>query len=102
MGDAASVVAHIVWELSTQESEKADYLNELNDEVKKYEPDINLCAYAFHDVMLPYAPTTLKKDRNGMAKQLDGYFQVFDGKLVNIRFREFGDGKYIIEKLDKR
>jgi long-subunit acyl-CoA synthetase (AMP-forming) len=84
--DSVNLVAHIVWDKSVKELEKAVHLSELVECVKECEPDVNLIAFAIHDVMLPYSPTTLKKDKNKMAKQLDGFVQLVDGKIQEIRF----------------
>lgn len=92
-----NVAAHIVWDRSVKENEKTDYLEELNEEVKRFEPEINLCVYTFHDKMLPYSPTTLKKDKNRMAKQLEGYIQVCDGEIKKIRFIDAGGERYRLE-----
>lgn len=97
--DKTNAVAHIVWDAGVKESDFTNYLKELNEDIKNYEPEINLCAYDFPDVMLPYSPTTLKKDKNKMSKQLDNYVQVVDEKMVNIRFRDAGNGKYVMETI---
>ena len=66
--------------------EKADCLTALNKAVEESFPDgIRIFAYAEHDGMLPYSPTTLKKDRNCMSQQKNGYVQAVDGKLVEIK-----------------
>ena len=83
--NAVNVVAHIVWDKSVKDSSKVAYLTKLNDLVKNYEPEINLRAYAFHEGMLPYSPTTLKKDKNKMSKQKDGFVQVIDGELKRVQ-----------------
>ena len=80
-----NVVAHIVWDKSVMDSSKAAFLIELNDLVKRCEPEINLRAYAFHEGMLPYSPTTLKKDKNKMSKQKDRFVQVIDGELKRVQ-----------------
>ena len=42
--------------------------------------------------MLPYSPTTLKKDKNGMSKQTTGYIQLVDGQLVDVSYvKQDGD-----------
>ena len=81
-----NLVAHIVWDKSVEEKDIVGYLQEINEDIKNFEPEINLCAYAFHDVMLPYSPTTLKKDKNKMSKQIDGYVQVENGELEKVKF----------------
>lgn len=58
--------------------------------------------YAIHDVMLPYSPTTLKKDKNKMDKQKNGFVWVVNGKIKKIQFNDMGNEIYGIEILDKR
>ena len=43
--------------------------------------------YAEHERMLPYSHTTLKKDKNRLAKQTDGYYQVVDSTLIKVDFK---------------
>ncbi len=80
--NSVNIVAHIVWDKSVKDEEKAAHLMELTEYVKQYEPEVNLAAFAEHDVMLPYSPTTLKKDKNKMAEQSEGYVQVIDGQRL--------------------
>ena len=79
------LVAHIVWADNVSESEKAVCIEELNTMLRDYLPK-ELCLYAYveHDGMLPYSSTTLKKDKNRLSKQTDGYFNVINGKLQEI------------------
>lgn len=81
-----NVVAHIVWNQTVQESDKAKHMVELNTVANDFDPDIILYAFAFHDRMLPYSPTTLKKDKNKMSKQMEGLYQVVDGKIQEMIF----------------
>lgn len=81
-----NVVAHIVWDKNVKETDKLSYLKELKDSIKQFEPGINLCAFAVHDVMLPYSPTTLKKDKNKMVEQKEGFIQVVDGEIKKVSF----------------
>ena len=74
------------------------YLKELVECVEQYEPGVELIAFAVHDVMLPYSPTTLKKDKNRMMNQLDGFVRIVDDQIQKIRFVENGYGLYEIEK----
>lgn len=78
------IVAHIVWNKEMVDIDKVKCLKELNEAVSSYDKEIDIYAYAFHEVMLPYSPTTLKKDKNRMSKQKDGYYQVFEGNLREI------------------
>ena len=65
-----------------QTVDKERNLIDLTECIKQYEPSVNLNTFAFHDVMLPYSPTTLKKDKNRMANQKEGFVQVIDGKII--------------------
>ena len=50
--------------------------------------------YFVHDSMLPYSPTTLKKDKNRLSKQTDGYVRVVDGEIKNIEFVPDDNSKF--------
>ena len=79
------LAAHIVWKDDPSEAEKIQRIEELNEMLKDYLPDeLGIFGYAEHVGMLPYSPTTLKKDKNNMSKQTTGYEQVINGKLVAI------------------
>ncbi len=92
-----NLVAHIVFtdkELSNEEIK--NYFSLLNEKLNNYLPrEVNLSAYAIHDVIIPFSPTTLKKDRNKMSKQTTGYLQVIDGNLNKIEFNLNNNGKLI-------
>lgn len=92
------LTAHIVWDKAVRKEKREETLIRLNDRIKSFEPEIRISAYAYHDVMLPYSPTTLKKDKNKMAQQMEGYVQIEEGKLRSIRFVETENGKYRVEK----
>ena len=94
--DKVNLVAHIVWSKDVEDINKENYLKELTEFIKQYESGINLCTYAFHDGMLPYSPTTLKKDKNKMAKQNDGYVMVTDKGIEKIFFSDADNGLYKI------
>ena len=80
-----SLVAHIVWDGDPSADEQKMHLEELNAIMKDYLPStFEMAAYSVHDIMLPYSPTTLKKDKNRLSKQTDGYVQVIDGEIKNI------------------
>ena len=57
---------------------------------------MSMVAYSVHDVMLPYSPTTLKKDKNRMAKQTTGFIQVVDGQIKEVEFVPDENGTYKI------
>ena len=88
-----NLVAHIVWSNTLNDQDKISCLNTLNNTVKdSFTEGIQIAAYAEHDIMLPYSPTTLKKDKNKMSKQTTGYIQVVNGKIQAISFEPTGDG----------
>ena len=97
-----NLVAHIVWNDIT--STKEENIETMNEQLKEFLPeDIEVSAYAEHEIMLPYSPTTLKKDKVEMAKQATGFIQVIDGKMNNVEYILNENGKYsqkcaIIEK----
>ena len=92
-----SLVAHIVWSGNPTANEQKQYIEELNASMKEYLPEsFTMVAYSVHDIMLPYSPTTLKKDKNRLSKQTDGYIQVIDGKVCGAKFVLKDDGKYEI------
>ena len=79
------LAAHIVWKDDPSEAEKIQRIEELNEMLKDYLPkELAVFGYAEHYGMLPYSPTTLKKDKNKMSKQSTGYMQVIDGHLRTI------------------
>ncbi len=74
-------MAHIVWEENVSEVDKLRHIEELNKNLGIFLPDgLSIYAFCDHDKMLPYSPTTLKKDKNKMSKQKTGYYQVKDNK----------------------
>ena len=93
--ETVSLVAHIVWNGNPTLDEQKQHIEELNASMKEYLPStFEMTAYAVHDVMLPYSPTTLKKDKNRMSKQTDGYVKLIDGQIKTIGFEPDGAGKY--------
>ncbi len=84
--ESVNLVAHIVWDKNVKKTDIIDYLQEINESIRQFEPAINLCAYSVHDTMLPYSPTTLKKDKNKMAEQTEGFIQVINGEVKSIQF----------------
>ena len=84
--DSLNLVAHIVWSETVKEEDKQNHLIELTQRIKQYEPAINLCIYAFHEIALPYSPTTLKIDKNIMSKQDDGYVKVVGSAVTAFSF----------------
>lgn len=92
-----NLVAHIVWSDKFSIEEKKFNIEIINSMLKDYLPyGVELSAYLEHDIMLPYSPTTLKKDKNKMSKQTSGYIQVIDGKMNLVEFVINSDNKYTI------
>ena len=93
-----SLVAHIVWSETANENSIKEYIDKMNSQMQSYLPEgVKLVAYAEHDVMLPYSPTTLKKDKNRLSKQYDGYIQSNEDGLVNMEFAPNEDCKYEVK-----
>lgn len=91
------LAAHIVWEGDLTEEQKKQAIEGINDALRGYLPEeVILCGYAEHEIMLPYSPTTLKKDKNKMSKQTTGYRQVVDGRLIKVEFERNIDGTYTV------
>lgn len=98
--DGFNLAAHIVWSKQLHEPEKVKYLTSLNRAVEEFFPEgIRIAAWSEHDGMLPYSPTTLKKDKNKMSKQTTGYVQVVDGQLHEVRFEPADDHSAFIMKI---
>ncbi len=94
-----SLVAHIVWSESINADEIKEYINKMNEDLKSYLPEgIEVKAYSVHNGMLPYSPTTLKKDKNRMANQKKNYIQVDGDDVVEVEFTPTEDGNHEIKK----
>ena len=90
-----NLVAHIVWDDNVSEDSKKEYIGIMNEQLSNFLPkDIDLSSYAEHDTMLPYSPTTLKKDKNRISKQTTGYFQLIDGKMYSVEYILSANGIY--------
>lgn len=73
----SDLVAHIVWVNNTLDKDKQAYLLQIDKAVNAKLPEgVRIIGYAEHDEMLPYSPTTLKKDKNRLSKQTAGFVQV--------------------------
>lgn len=90
-----NLVAHIVWGGEVNEVSKKEYIKELNCLLKEFLPNgVELSAYSEHEVMLPYSPTTMKKDKNRLANQTRGYIQVIDNEINSIEYVLNKSGRY--------
>ncbi len=82
------IVAHIVWRDEPSVEEKKRRIEELNAAINDYsQGDFEIAGYYEYKTMLPYSPTTLKKDKNKMSKQRDGFMQVINGTLQTVDFK---------------
>ena len=80
------MVAHILLSKDCNKNIK-DCISDLNNILENILPEgLSIVAYSIHDSILPYSPTTLKKDKNSMAKQLINYYQVLDDNLYSVEF----------------
>ena len=96
--DDNNLVVHIVWSDNVDENDKKEFIEKMNKDMKEYLPsELKVSAYAEHEGMLPYSPTTLKKDKNRMSKQTTDYIQVIDGELTKVEFKPNEEGKYTTE-----
>ena len=84
-GEDGKLAAHIVWADKPSKAEKTQRISEINKSLQGSFPDeLVIFGYAEHERMLPYSPTTLKKDKNLLTKQTDGYYQLVDNTLVTV------------------
>ena len=82
-----NLVAHIVWNKDKENFNEIEAIEALNDKIReKYGDEIKISGYKVYDKMLPYSPTTLKKDKNKMAAERDGFIQVVDKKVSSYSF----------------
>lgn len=92
-----NLVAHIVWKDINSKEEKIEKLNIINKSLKEFLPQgVEVSGYYEYEKMLPYSPTTLKKDKNRMASQKEGFIQVIDDELKNIDFIKDETDNYTI------
>ncbi len=98
-----SLAIHIVWNRElVDENNKAEYLRLINEKLRNNLPqEIQISAFAEHEVMLPYSPTTLKKDKNKMANQTTGFIQLIGENIENIEFEKKENGTFEIKLANK-
>lgn len=79
------LVAHLVWNDDMEQEEKRKKLVDIHYMLNEYLPkEVKIAGYAEHERMLPYSPTTLKKDKNKLSKQKTGYVTVVNGVLEEV------------------
>lgn len=101
-----NLVAHILWDGDYSYDEKKEFICKLNEQLNQFlPPEVSVSGFAEHNEYLPISPTSLKKDRNGMLAQNDGYIQVSDNQLYSVEFEVDKDGmcskKYVPFDLNK-
>lgn len=94
--DKNSLFAHIVWENGLTDEEKMESMQQINSELSSiFQNKIAIIGYKEHSRMLPYSPTTLKKDKTGLAAVMSGYRQIYDGRMYDIELSQSADGNII-------
>ncbi len=86
-----------MWDKFVKETDKEGHLIDLIKYVREYESGVNMDTFAFYDIMLPYSPTTLKKDKNKMYKQEDGYIRIRDGHIERVRMISRKNGLFSVQ-----
>ena len=90
-----NLVAHIVWNNNVLSHDKLPYIMDLNSSMEQYLPKgVILNTYSEHETMIPYSPTTLKKDKNKLSHQTTGFIQVNNDRLENVEFFLLSDEKH--------
>ena len=90
-----NLVAHIVWSENVINEDKTAYIKELNELMTNYLPQgVVLNTYSVHDGMIPYSPTTLKKDKNKLAEQTEGFIQINNDVIEKIEYHLSSDRKH--------
>ena len=93
-----NLVAYIVWNETVSSKDKEELIKIINEELEAFLPEeVEVGAYFDFDLMIPYSPTTLKKDKNKLSKITQGYYQIVDGKMNEIQFVLNDSGKYTKE-----
>jgi long-chain acyl-CoA synthetase len=81
-----SLVAHIIFNKDFIGDKKEKYV-QFDLMLKELLPEeITIDGYKEHFVTFKCSPTTVKKDRKGLMKELDGYIKIIDGKEYNLNF----------------
>lgn len=87
-----SLVCHVIFKEDKNVNRIEKYI-EFDSLVKNILPcDIIIDGYKEHYVTFKCSPTTAKKDRKGLMKELDGYIKVIDDKIYNLSFDSNKDG----------
>lgn len=89
-----SLVAHIVFNEQIDEENKNSYLTEIDEELVKSMPNIKIAGYKEHPITIKSSPTTAKKDRNALMKELTGYKKIVDNQEYSLDFEKTGSENY--------
>lgn len=97
--DEISLVAHIVFNPNFLGSREEKY-KELDNVVKEILPEgIVIDGYKEHLITFKCSPTTAKKDRKGLMKELDNYIKVFNDQVYSLSF-DITDDNYLIKRYE--
>lgn len=92
--NVTNLKVHIAFDKKIDDLDKNDMLKVIDQKLLEFLPsDVKVVAYKEHYEMLPYSPTTLKKDRNLMYNTRDGYKAIDNGEIVNVSFSVMENGR---------
>lgn len=92
-----SLVAHIVLNDQIEEKDRYLFLAKIDSELEKVLPKgIKIDGYKNHKVAIEYSSTTLKKDRNKLMTELDGYVKVINNQEVEVSFSIDKEKNYVL------
>lgn len=81
-----SLVAHIVFNPDFIGNREEKY-KEIDNMLKEFLPEnVVIDGYKEHLITFKCSPTTIKKDRKGLMKELDGYIKVLDDNIYSLSF----------------
>lgn len=88
---AVSLVAHLLLENDSESIEKI--IGSVDELLEDFLPkEMVIDGYKEHKFSFPISPTTAKKDRNGLMKDLRGYIKILGGVKYDVHFKETPDG----------
>ncbi len=80
-----SLVAHIVFKENVKDINAA--IKQIDEELEtKLPQDVKIDGYLQHMITLPSSPTTAKKDKNSLAKILNGYTKIINDEVYNLTY----------------
>ena len=80
-----SLVAHIVFKENVKDINAA--IKQIDDELEtKLPQDVKIDGYLQHRITLPSSKTTAKKDKNSLAKILNGYTKIINDEVYNLTY----------------